>query len=258
MCHDPNAVCATDEFASFSHDQSFQDAHVLSTAALPPFIGKMVTFPVAGGANGNAYKVVADSNSKKYLLLLHEWWGLNDFVKNEADNWSKELNINVLAIDLYDGQVASTPADAGKLMQSNDKIRASAIIEGAAKYAGEGADFRTLGWCFGGGWSLQTTLLLKSTTKACVMYYGMPEKDVEKLKTLTCPVLFVHASKDKWINDEVVASFEKDMQVAQKKLQVSRYDADHAFANPSSPRHNEAAAKASREVVTAFLKQSLK
>ncbi len=111
-----------------------------------------------------------------------------------------------------------------------------------------------MGWCFGGGWSLQATLLLKEKSKACVMFYGMPEKDVEKLKTLSQNVLFVHAQKDKWINDEVVATFEANMKTAGKNLTVARYDADHAFANPSSPRYHEASAKQARETVKRFLK----
>ena len=178
---------------------------------------------------------------------------MNNYVMNEATRWSHDLNINVLAVDLYDGKVATTAEEAGKYMQACDPARANAIIESAAKYAGENADFRTMGWCFGGGWSLQTALLLKDKVKACVMYYGMPEKDVEKLKTLSTDVLMVHAQKDQWINNEVVAGFKKNMEVAGEKLTVLEYDADHAFANPSSPKYNEPAAKEARAAVKAYL-----
>jgi carboxymethylenebutenolidase len=100
---------------------------------------------------------------------------------------------------------------------------------------------------------LQAALALKKKAKGCVMYYGMPEKDLAKLKQLKCDVVFIHAQKDKWINDEVVADFEANMKSARKKLNVFRYDADHAFANPSSPRYHEASAKASRDVSRVFL-----
>jgi len=251
MCHDPNA--AIEDFAAFGNDPAFRAAHATPAPTDSVFLGKMVQFPVSGGAKANGYLVKPKKKTNKYLLVLHEWWGLNPYVKKEADMWCKELGINVLAVDLYDGKVTKSADEAGKLMQANDPVRSSAIILAAAQYAGKKADFRTLGWCFGGGWSLQASLLLKDRSKACVMYYGMPEKEVSKLKMLTPDVLFVHASKDKWITDAVVAEFEQNMKSAGKSLTVHRYDADHAFANPSSPRYHESSAKASREVVKGFL-----
>jgi carboxymethylenebutenolidase len=248
MCHAPIA-----EFAKFASDADFRAAHQPDFLRHYEAVGGMVEFPVAGGANGKAYVVKAANETTKYLMIFHEWWGLNNNTKREADEWSKELNINVIAVDLYDGKEATTPDEAGKLMQANDAKRASAIIKGAAKYCGKKATFRTLGWCFGGGWSLQAALQLKKKAKACVMYYGMPEKDVNLLKKLQCNVTFIHASKDQWINDRVVEEFEKNMQAAGKGLAVHRYDADHAFANPTSPRYHEASAKASRQAVKEFL-----
>lgn len=250
MCHD---VSATAEFAAFANDPNFLAAHPSPLNIAFAGKGKTIEFPVEGGAVGHGYLVKARKKTDKYLLLFQEWWGLNDFVKKEAEMWSKELGINVLAIDLYDGKVATTAEEAGKLMQANDPARSSALILAAAKHLGEKANFRTLGWCFGGGWSLQAALLLKNKTKACVMYYGMPEKDVAKLKTLASDVIFVHAKKDQWINEQVVTEFEGNMKSAGKSLKVYKYEADHAFANPSSPRYNEASAKESRAVVKAYL-----
>lgn len=249
MCHDASA-----EFASFASDQEFRQAHPAPKPVALVHGGKNIEFPVEGGANGRGFLMTAHGQSNKYLLLFHEWWGLNDYVRNEASYWVHTLGINVLAVDLYDGKVTDSPDEAGKLMQACDAERAQAIIKGAAKYLGDDADFRTMGWCFGGGWSLQASLLLGEKAKACVMYYGMPEKDLDKLKTLQTDVLMIHAQKDKWINDEVVAEFQKNMASAEKSLTVKEYDADHAFANPSSPRYNDAAATAARQVVLDYLK----
>lgn len=248
MCHDPNTA-----FAMFASDKSFRDAHPAPLPVALTNAGKNIEFSVKDGAKGRGYLVKAAHRTNKYLLLFHEWWGLNDYVRNEAAMWSKELDINVLAVDLYDGKVTSNPDEAGKLMQSCARERALAIIDGAAKYAGRKADFRTMGWCFGGGWSLQGALQLKDKVKACVMFYGMPEKDVEKLKSLAPDVLMVHAKNDKWINDEVVAEFKKNMKAAGKSLTVNEYNADHAFANPSSPKYNEQAAREARTAVKAYL-----
>lgn len=252
MCHDPNN--ALEAFAAFADDKAFRDAHPSPLPTELTHAGKMVEFPVPGDTlKGRAFLMKSHNATDKYLLIFQEWWGLNDFVKNETSKWCHDLGINVLAVDLYDGKVATTSEEAAKLMQGADAKRLSGIVQGAANYAGDKADFRTLGWCFGGGWSLQATLLLKDKVKGCVMYYGMPEKDVEKLKTLSSDVVFIHAKQDKWITDQVVADFETNMKSAEKTLTVHRYDADHAFANPSSPRYNEQSAKDSRAAVKAYL-----
>lgn len=245
---------AVAQFASFASDVEFRDMHPSPLVTELAKKGKMIEFPVAGGANGHAFLVKSRRKTDKYLMLFHEWWGLNDYIKNEAAMWSKELGVHVLAVDLYDGKLATTADDAGKLMQANDPARSLAIIDGAAKYAGDKANFRTMGWCFGGGWSLQAAIHLKEKVKGCVVYYGMAEQDVNKLKMLTTDVIFIHPKQDKWINDDMVSNFEKNMKAAGKAVMVYHYDADHAFANPSSPKYNEQAAKEARAIVNSYLK----
>lgn len=248
MCHDPNAA-----FAALGADKAFRDAHPSPLPVSAKHAGKNIEFPVEGGPNGKGFLITAHGSTNKYLLLFHEWWGLNDYVRNEASMWSHSLGVNVLAVDLYDGKTAAAADEAAKLMQACDPARAAAIIRGAAKYAGDNADFRTMGWCFGGGWSLQAALALGDKVKACVMFYGMPEKDVEKLKTLSTDVFVVHAKQDKWINDEVVNAFKQNMEKAGKTVTVKEYDADHAFANPSNPKYNDQAAKEARMAVKGYL-----
>ncbi|MBK8555046.1 MAG: dienelactone hydrolase family protein [Lewinellaceae bacterium] len=252
-CGDPNAANAT--FVSFSDDAAFRDMHPAPKPTELTKKGKMVKFTVAGGAAGSAFLVRPKRRTDQYLLLFHEWWGLNDYIRNEAAMWSEKLGVNVLAVDLYDGKVATTADEAGKLMQGCNPERALAIIKGAAAYAGPKADFRTMGWCFGGGWSMQAAIALSNRVKACVMYYGMPETDVERLKGLMTDVVFIHAKQDKWINDEVVAKLQVNMKLLGKKVMVYDYDADHAFANPSNPKYNDAAASEARAVVEAYLKE---
>jgi carboxymethylenebutenolidase len=253
MCHSSGDAVAA--FSMFANDKNFQLAHPSPTPEVGTFDGKMIEFPVDGGAIGKGYLVENAKKTNKYLLLFHEWWGLNGNIKNEASLWSKELGVNVLAIDLYDGKIATNAEDAGKMMQANSATRSKNIILGASNYLGDNVTLATMGWCFGGGWAFQATLLLHDKTKACIMYYGMPEKDVEKLKSLEADVLMIHASQDRWITNDVVAAFEANMKLAGKKLTVNRYDADHAFANPSNPHYNEANAKAARVAAKAFLKK---
>jgi carboxymethylenebutenolidase len=100
-----------------------------------------------------------------------------------------DLGINVIALDLYDNKIAATPDDARKLVQSVKTERAVNIIKGAYNYVGNKAKVFTIGWCFGGGWSLQTALLGGSNVAGCVCIMACPEKDVTKLKTLHCDVI---------------------------------------------------------------------
>jgi carboxymethylenebutenolidase len=165
---------------------------------------------------------------------------LNDHIKREAEQLYNDLgNVNVIALDMYDGKLATTTADAGKYMGEFKQDRGTIIVKGAIAYAGKAAKIATVGWCFGGGQSMQATLSAEKQAVACVIYYGMPETDVNRLKNLNCDVLAIWPTQDKWINKELMDKFEADMKTAGKKLTVKAYDADHAFANPSNPKFNK-------------------
>lgn len=250
------AMCHAD-FAAFADDAGFRAAHPAPRPVALLHGGRPVTFLLEDSTVGRGFLVGAHRFTRQYLLLFHEWWGLNDHIRNEAIRWAHELDINVLAVDLYDGRVATTAEEARQLMQSCSPERAERIVRGAAAFAGERADFRTLGWCFGGTWSLQAALLLGERARACVVYYGMPERDVERLKSLKTDVLFVHAKRDRWITDEVVSSFADSMRFAGKTLHLREYDADHAFANPTGQRYHEPSAREARAAALEYLKKSL-
>ncbi len=254
------ALCC-DVSASASFNALADDAAFLAKHESPiPFkfestAGEMITFTATDGKSASAFFLKSPTKSKKYLFVFQEWWGLNEHIRQEAEKYFNDLgDVNVLAIDLYDGKVANSPEDAGKYMQAAEPARLEAIIKGAMNFAGKGAKFSTVGWCFGGGWSLNAALLAGKKAKACVMYYGMPTKDIEKLKTLKTPVLGIFGSEDKWINPEVVADFEKNMQTAGKSLDVLMYEADHAFANPSNPRYKQEYANEAYQKSLAFIK----
>ncbi|WP_133273313.1 dienelactone hydrolase family protein [Hymenobacter radiodurans] len=250
---------ATETFAMLASNTDFSGGH---DAPLPYSYegeGTMVKFKTADGQTGQGFEIKSATPSKKYLFVIHEWWGLNDYIKKEAAAFARELpGVNIIALDLYDGQVATTPDEAGKYMQAVKTDRAQNIIRGAMQYAGQDAQFASVGWCFGGGWSLQTALLAGPKAVGCVMYYGMPEKDVAKLKTLNTDVLGIFASEDKWINPEVVAQFQKDMATAKKKVTIKSYAADHAFANPSNPKYNQKFAADAHTAAVAYLRKNFK
>jgi carboxymethylenebutenolidase len=222
-------------------------------------IGKMVTFKTSDGKDGQGYLLKASENTNKWIFVFQEWWGLNDHIKREAEQLYKDLgNVNVLALDMYDGNVTDKADEAGKFMGAFRQERGNAIILGAMDFAGKNAKIGTVGWCFGGGQSLQASLALGKQAAACVMYYGMPEENVDKLKTLHCDVLNIWPTNDQWINKSVMDKFEANMNAAGKKLTIKSYDADHAFANPSNPKYNKEFASDAYSHTIAFFKERLK
>jgi len=222
-----------------------------------PDKGKMITFK-AGDKEGNAYAVLSGKKTDKVVLMFHEWWGLNDYIKKEAESLQKELGdgVDVYAVDLYDGQVATEREKASALMSGLKPERASAIINGLLANIGKDKKVATIGWCMGGSWSLQATLLAFRQA-ACVMYYGFPEKDPEKLKGLKTDILFLQAMQDGFITPSVVTQFSEDIKKLGKSITIKQYNADHAFANPSNPKFNKEFAADAHKLALAFLKKGL-
>ncbi len=248
----------TEEFAMFSKDEGFRMEHDEPREFRYSGKGEMITFKTADGKDANGFLIKSDKPSGNYLFVFHEWWGLNDYIKQQAATFQKDLgNINVLALDLYDGKVTASREEAAKLMSAVDVKRAEAIVNGAVEYAGRDAKIYTVGWCFGGGWSLQASLLSGKQAAGCIIYYGMPEKDVAKLKTLNGDVLGIFASKDAWITQDVVKEFDKNMKMAGKRIDIVSFAADHAFANPSNPQFDKEATEKAYKYSIEFLKQRL-
>ena len=250
----------TQAFARLADDASFRGVHPNPEAYVhAEAAGEMITFATPDGQEGSAYAIRAEGNSDQYLLVIHEWWGLNDHIKQEADQLYKDLDgVNVLALDLYDGQVATERDQAAQIMQSIQTERAQAIINGAIEYAGEDANVATIGWCFGGGWSLQATILAGEQAAGCVMYYGMPVKEMREIEKISTDVLGIFGLQDGGITPEVVNTFEQQMEEADKDITVEMYDAGHGFANPSNPKYDEEATEDAYQKTLAFLKGHLK
>jgi carboxymethylenebutenolidase len=217
--------------------------------------GKMIQFDAADGKQANAYFIPAKKQTSKWLIVIQEWWGLNDNIKLESDKYYNALgDMNVIAVDMYDGKVAATPDSAMKLMRGADMGRMVAILQGAIKKAGADASIYSVGWCFGGMWSLQTAILAGPQAKGTVMYYGRPETNMEKLKSIKCDIIGFFGNQDQAPSPAMVNEFEKNMIAAGKNLSVNRYEANHGFANPSNPSFNPTATADAYAKAIAFLK----
>jgi carboxymethylenebutenolidase len=236
VCHTP----ATEKFALFASNKEFNLKHPNPPAYVHQSeVGKMISFNTPDGAKGQGYVLLSKSKTNNWIFVFQEWWGLNDHIKRESEKLYNDLgNVNVLALDMYDGKLATTREDAGKYMGEFKQNRGNAIVQGALAYAGKDAKVGTIGWCFGGGQSMQGALTAAKQAAACVIYYGAPEENIDRLKKLNCDVLDIWPTQDQWINRAMTDKFEANMKAAGKNLTVKAYDADHAFANPSNPKHN--------------------
>lgn len=271
-CEDAAAAChqtkktsglfeRPDEMQLMASTKEFQALHVEPL----PFTfeskagGEMIQIDAADGKKAGAFFIKAKSKSDKYLIVYQEWWGLNDYVRQEAEKYYNVLDgkVNVLALDMYDGNVATTSEDAGKYMSQAKPERLEAIIKAGIGYAGPKARIATVGWCFGGMLSLKSALLEGAQAVGCVMYYGRPEQDIDKLKGLHTDVLGIFGSQDKGIPPATVQQFEKNMEAAGKKVTIKMYDAVHAFANPSNPKYDETASKDAFAHASAYLRKKL-
>lgn len=256
------SCCGSDvniKFAEFSKQQEFRDAHQIPEKfELDNPLGKMINFKTTDDKSANGYFIESKTDTDKFIFVFHEWWGLNDYIKKESDELKNRLgDVNILAIDLYDGKVATNREDAAKYMQSVNNERALSIIKGAINFAGASAKIGTLGWCFGGGWSLQTSIILEEQGKACVMYYGIIENSPDTFKKLNAPVLGIFAEKDGWITPEVYGNLEKNLLAAGKKVTIKSFNADHAFANPSNTNFDVRATKEAKDLTLDFFKTYL-
>ena len=246
-----------DDMSDFAGDTSFQNEHELPDTIDYIEMGEMKNISIEGQDDASYY-AVDQENSHAVLLMFHEWWGLNDQIKREAGRYAEKLpGVDVWALDLYDGKVAESRDSAGAYMESTTEDRAYAIIQAALQKAGINTPVATIGWCFGGGWSLKASIAAGDQSEACVMYYGMPVKSEDALKGLSAPVLGLFAGKDEWITPEVVEEFKQLMDESGNELETHIYDADHAFANPSGPRYNEEAAQKANRQAHDFLKKHI-
>ncbi len=186
------------------------------------------------------------------LVVIHEWWGLNDNVKHWADRFAAE-GYAALAVDLYGGRVATTSDEALALMKGVDQEQALARMKAATAFlradprvrgGAEAVEVGAIGWCFGGAQALQLGLD-DPELGAAVIYYGRLVTDPERLRSIRAAVLGVFGTRDRSIPQETVDAFDRALEQANVTHEVHRFDADHAFANPSNPRYqSEAAAEA--------------
>lgn len=172
------------------------------------------------------------------LIVIHEWWGLNDWVEEQASKLADQ-GYAALAIDLYRGKVATTPEIAHEIMRGVPEDRAKRDLHAAFEFLASQPSVKkdrigAIGWCMGGGYALDVALQ-EPTLAADVINYGHLATDPETLKKINAPILGIFGAQDKGITPEDVHKFEETMDKLGKKIDVKIYDdAGHAFENPNN------------------------
>ena len=172
------------------------------------------------------------------LIVVHEWWGLNDWVKEQASKLADQGYV-ALAVDLYRGKVATTPDEAHQIMRGVPEDRAKRDLHAAFEFLASQSNVKkdrigAIGWCMGGGYSLDVALQ-EPTLAADVINYGHLATDADALKKINAPILGLFGAQDKGIPPEDVRKFGETLDHMGKRIQIKIYDdAGHAFENPNN------------------------
>lgn len=201
-----------------------------------------------------AHVALPSKSSSAAVILIHEWWGINDHMRDIAARYAQEGYTCILP-DLYRGKVTRDPEEAARLMNElpvEDGINTieSAIGTSAKKY-GLGKIGIT-GYCMGGTFALRAACEIDSLAAAAPFYGDIP--DEQTLAKLKVPTLFIAGARDGWITPEKVNGLKEAAHQYKLPVEVASYDADHAFFNDTRPEvyHPEAAADAWQRVLNLF------
>ena len=197
-------------------------------------MGEIVRF-ATNGTSGSGYLAVPGGAPGPGVIVIQEWWGLVDHIKNLADRFA-DAGFAALAPDLFNGQTTTSPDDAGKLMMALRVNEAEANLRGSIDYLlaraeVSGGRVGTVGFCMGGQLALYAACA-NTKVAACVDFYGIHPNVQPNLNNLQAPVLGFFAEKDEMVTPEVVGVLERDLKAAGKKVEVSVFEgADHGFFN---------------------------
>jgi carboxymethylenebutenolidase len=198
----------------------------------------MITFP---GTVENVTGFLAlprDRNLHRAIIVIHEWWGLNRWVKDQAANLAKNGYV-ALAVDLYHGKVTTDPSEARKLKRGLSEECAIRDLKAAFAYLAGRPDvdpkhIGALGWSMGGGLALQLAIH-ESRLAACVVNYGPLPTNLADIQKINARVLGIFGARDRGIPPDKVRAFERNMSAVKKPVDIEIYDgAGHAFESPAN------------------------
>lgn len=200
--------------------------------------GKPVTYKSGDDTVSGVLYTPAGKGPFPALIVIHEWWGLNDWVKEQAAKLSGQGYVT-LAVDLYRGKVATTPDIAHELARGVPEDRAARDLRAAFDFLAAQPNVKkdrigSIGWCMGGGYSLDVALA-QPTLAATVINYGHLATEPAELKKINGPILGIFGGQDHGITPDDVKKFQQSLEQLGKKIEVKIYpDAGHGFENPAN------------------------
>lgn len=231
----------------------------LATGAVAAGSGQVVTLNSAYGTPFDVYRA-GDEASKKALVLVHDRWGLDDNIVEWADKFAQE-DFFVMAVDLFDGRHVN-PGDGrggAQLMGQVDREAAMANLRAVVGYLNQQSDRKTavIGWGYGAVEAMNITLLEPHAIISSVLYYGPPESDSEKLKSLRGPILGVFSNQDTWAHPQRIDQFVWSMQQARNALSIIRVDAPAGFMDRGLAEYDDAESERTWRKTLDFLDETL-
>ena len=219
-------------------------------------MGNITKFDRPDGGKTNGY-LATSTDKKSGIVVIQEWWGLNDQICGIADRFSR-AGYNALAPDLYKGQVTRDPDEAGHMMSGLDFPDAThQDIRGAVQHLlNTSSKVAVMGFCMGGALTLASAVHIPECS-AGVCFYGIPPKEFAAPTDIRVPFQGHFANQDDWCTPAAVDELENTLQQANKLHNIFRYDAAHAFFNEQSDAYNVAAQRDAWARVTNFLEKNL-
>ena len=211
-------------------------------------------------SRGDTTAVVArpDEEAAAAVILIHEWWGINDHVRDLAGRWASEGFLCV-APDLFRGKTTRDSRKAAQLMhelETEDGMETirQAIAETKGTYQTQTVGIT--GYCMGGTFALRAACEITELAAAAPFYGDIPEEKV--LSKLDVPTIFFAGTRDAWISPQKVGSLKEAARKYQLPIETISYDADHAFFNDTRPEvYNAAAAADAWQRVLKFFRENL-
>ena len=224
-------------------------------------MGEMVTFP-ANGRTADGYLALPPSGRGRGVIVIQEWWGLVDHIKDLTDRFAREGFV-ALAPDLYHGEKTKSPDQAGKLLMALNIAETAKDLRGAATYLRSREEVQpkkigAVGFCMGGQLALFGAAAHPDVINAIVDFYGIHPKVDPDVSKLSGPVLAHFGRRDKSVNEKTARGLVDRIKAAGKTIDAHFYDADHAFFNDQRPEvYDPQSAELAWRRTLDFLRRSL-
>jgi len=220
-------------------------------------MGEIITFKCPDGSEATGYRADA-RDPRGGIVVIQEWWGLNDQIRGLCDRFAEEDNYTALAPDLYHGRVTGDADEANHMMTGLDWVGATNVeVRGAVQHLKSiGGKVAVMGFCMGGALTIISAVKVPEVDVA-VCFYGIPPKEAADPAKIRVPFQGHFATKDDWCTPAAVAALEKSLKAGGVDYELHSYDAAHAFFNEQGAAYDAAASAKAWQRTLKFLAEKM-